>query len=66
MIAMCFPKAPKMDPAVAEQQRQARQAEADRLQLEKKKQTQAQRRSVSTSGIRSLLGAGTPPGGYLE
>jgi hypothetical protein len=52
---MCFPKAPKQDPAVAQQQREQRQAELDRLALVKKQETAAARRTMGRGGPRSLI-----------
>ena len=63
---MCLPKAPKQDPEIAQRQKEQKQAELDRLQLEKKQATAQQRRAVGGSGIRSLLSPSTPPGGYLS
>jgi len=63
---MCFPKAPKQDPEVARMQAEQKQAELDRLAVVKKQATQQQRRAVGGSGVRSLLSASTPPGGYLS
>jgi len=59
---MCFPKAPKPDPAVKEAQMEARQRELDRLAAEKQKAVVAERRTIRGGGMRSLLtGAeGTP------
>jgi hypothetical protein len=57
---MCFPKAPKQDPAIKQQQQLQRQAELERLAEEKKKDVVAQKRTLRGSGVRSLLsGAGT-------
>ena len=63
---MCFPKAPKTDPAIVEQQEDARQAELDRLAEEKDAATvsasRAMRASLGLGGMRSLIGSGSGSG----
>lgn len=59
---MCFPKAPKTDPAVLEAQERARQEELDRLAEEKDATTTASARALKAElglgGSRSLLTSG--------
>jgi hypothetical protein len=61
-MQMCFPKAPKTDPSIIEEQERARQAELDRLAEEKEAATIASSRSLKalfgTGGSRSLLSGG--------
>ena len=60
---MCFPKAPKEDPAVKQQQAEARAAELERLGEEKQKQLASTRRTLRGSGVRSLI-SGMSGSGY--
>ena len=60
---MCFPKAPKPDPMVKQQQKEQRAEELARLSEEKQKSLLSTKRSIRGSAVRSLI-AGTSGAGY--